>query len=320
MKSAGTSRRSRGVMVRGVFGLVAIAAGVFAVGAARADVYQYSVGRGANYTQTSSAAPGAAFAWGLLATVVAEEPIVSAGLSFDRPPVVSYELLEGNPNSWYYSSPYYATEAEFLQEFPATTYTLSADLGAGPALGDVFLPADDYMAEIPYFDGTTFDRLHSYDTALAFAGTVNGFTMPAGAEFGLAIVNLVDATPATIWSVELAPGETDFEIPAGLLMPDSEYSIGVTYYSWATIEDAGFGAATAIVQFSRGTGLYFTTLGASCGGCIADLNCDGLVDFADYLEFLNFYDAEDPRVDFNHDGLVDFADYLEFLNYYDAGC
>ncbi|MCC6675759.1 MAG: hypothetical protein IT436_01320 [Phycisphaerales bacterium] len=54
--------------------------------------------------------------------------------------------------------------------------------------------------------------------------------------------------------------------------------------------------------------------------CLADLNDDGLVDFADYLEFLNFYDAEDVAVDFTGDGLVDFADYLEFLNLYDAGC
>ncbi|MCC6675668.1 MAG: EF-hand domain-containing protein [Phycisphaerales bacterium] len=54
--------------------------------------------------------------------------------------------------------------------------------------------------------------------------------------------------------------------------------------------------------------------------CSADLNEDGLVDFADYLEFLNRFDAGDPSVDYNGDGLVDFADYLEFLNFYDAGC
>lgn len=54
--------------------------------------------------------------------------------------------------------------------------------------------------------------------------------------------------------------------------------------------------------------------------CPADLNGDGLVDFTDYLEFLNFYELQDPRVDFNGDGLVDFLDYLEFLNLYDAGC
>ncbi|MCC6676351.1 MAG: hypothetical protein IT436_04330 [Phycisphaerales bacterium] len=54
--------------------------------------------------------------------------------------------------------------------------------------------------------------------------------------------------------------------------------------------------------------------------CPADLNGDGIVDFSDYLEFLNLYDALDPRVDFNMDGIVDFSDYLEFLNFYDAGC
>lgn len=58
-------------------------------------------------------------------------------------------------------------------------------------------------------------------------------------------------------------------------------------------------------------------LGASCQ---ADLNCDGVADFADYLEFLNLYDAQDPVVDFNQDGVVDFADYLEFLNLYEMGC
>ncbi|MCC6678117.1 MAG: aryl-sulfate sulfotransferase [Phycisphaerales bacterium] len=54
--------------------------------------------------------------------------------------------------------------------------------------------------------------------------------------------------------------------------------------------------------------------------CPADLNDDGLVDFADYLEFLNLFDDSDPRADLNGDGVVDFGDYLEFLNHYDAGC
>ncbi|MCC6675866.1 MAG: S8 family serine peptidase [Phycisphaerales bacterium] len=54
--------------------------------------------------------------------------------------------------------------------------------------------------------------------------------------------------------------------------------------------------------------------------CIVDLNGDGLVDFADYLQFLTYYDAADLRADFNGDGLVDFSDYLEFLSLYDAGC
>ena len=54
--------------------------------------------------------------------------------------------------------------------------------------------------------------------------------------------------------------------------------------------------------------------------CVPDFNGDGLVDFADYLEFLSFFDASDFRADLNHDGLVDFSDYLEFLTAFDAGC
>ncbi|MCC6678355.1 MAG: hypothetical protein IT436_14545 [Phycisphaerales bacterium] len=59
---------------------------------------------------------------------------------------------------------------------------------------------------------------------------------------------------------------------------------------------------------------------ARLSACRADVARDGLIDFADYLEFLNLYEALDPRVDFNGDGAVDFADYLEVLNLYDAGC
>lgn len=64
----------------------------------------------------------------------------------------------------------------------------------------------------------------------------------------------------------------------------------------------------------------FLIIVSANGTCPADLTGDGLVDFSDYLEFLNLYEAEDPRADYNRDGIVDFLDYLEFLNYYDAGC
>ncbi|MCC6678620.1 MAG: hypothetical protein IT436_15915 [Phycisphaerales bacterium] len=54
--------------------------------------------------------------------------------------------------------------------------------------------------------------------------------------------------------------------------------------------------------------------------CVADFTGDGIVDFSDYLEFLNLYNDGDPLADLNGDGFVDFADYLAFLNRYDAGC
>lgn len=54
--------------------------------------------------------------------------------------------------------------------------------------------------------------------------------------------------------------------------------------------------------------------------CLADLTGDEIVDFTDYLAFLNLLEAQDPRADFNGDGMIDFSDYLVFLIHYDAGC
>ncbi|MBM4108263.1 MAG: hypothetical protein FJ255_05550 [Phycisphaerae bacterium] len=54
--------------------------------------------------------------------------------------------------------------------------------------------------------------------------------------------------------------------------------------------------------------------------CRPDWNGDGVVDFNDFLEFLNDYNAGVPRADLNQDGIVDFNDFLEFLNLYNAGC
>ncbi|MCC6675604.1 MAG: hypothetical protein IT436_00545 [Phycisphaerales bacterium] len=75
--------------------------------------------------------------------------------------------------------------------------------------------------------------------------------------------------------------------------------------------------ARTITAGTYGRGAWRAAL---LSACRADLDGDGVVDFADYLEFLNRYDVLDPSVDFNGDGVVDFTDYLEFLNFFDAGC
>ncbi|MBM4108513.1 MAG: hypothetical protein FJ255_06835 [Phycisphaerae bacterium] len=55
------------------------------------------------------------------------------------------------------------------------------------------------------------------------------------------------------------------------------------------------------------------------GHYLADLNADGTIDFGDFLEFLNLYNAGDRRADFNLDGAIDFNDLLEMLNEMNAG-
>ncbi|MBM4108516.1 MAG: hypothetical protein FJ255_06850 [Phycisphaerae bacterium] len=49
--------------------------------------------------------------------------------------------------------------------------------------------------------------------------------------------------------------------------------------------------------------------------CRANLNGDCIVDFNDLLEYLNLYNAGDPRADFNNDGTIDFNDFNDFLEF-----
>ena len=77
-------------------------------------------------------------------------------------------------------------------------------------------------------------------------------------------------------------------------------------------------------------GLYECVVTNSCGSaitnlvtlsiCAADFNCDGEVDFFDYLDFVSLFSTADPRADFNHDGIIDFFDYLDFVDLFSAGC
>lgn len=61
--------------------------------------------------------------------------------------------------------------------------------------------------------------------------------------------------------------------------------------------------------------------GIECAAaCLADWNGDGVVDFNDFLGYLNDYNSQSPRADLNGDGAVDFNDLLEFLNAYNTPC
>jgi hypothetical protein len=54
--------------------------------------------------------------------------------------------------------------------------------------------------------------------------------------------------------------------------------------------------------------------------CRADFNCDRVVDFFDYLDFVAAFAANQPAADFNADTVIDFFDYLDFVESFAAGC
>ncbi len=54
--------------------------------------------------------------------------------------------------------------------------------------------------------------------------------------------------------------------------------------------------------------------------CPADFNQDGILDFFDYLDFLDAFANNLPNADFNNDAIIDFFDYLDFVNAFSTGC
>ncbi len=54
--------------------------------------------------------------------------------------------------------------------------------------------------------------------------------------------------------------------------------------------------------------------------CMADFNGDAVVDFFDYLDFVDAFSSGNMAADFNADGVLDFFDYLDFVDAFAVGC
>ena len=83
----------------------------------------------------------------------------------------------------------------------------------------------------------------------------------------------------------------------------------------------GFGVVTGAPGFeveTVGNLVLLTYVGG--GGCVADYNGDGLVNFFDIQAFLAAFNLADPAADLNGDELFNFFDIQAFLDQYNAGC
>ncbi len=69
-----------------------------------------------------------------------------------------------------------------------------------------------------------------------------------------------------------------------------------------------------------GIGIYAVTIRDAGASCPADFNGDTVVDFFDYLDFVQAFSANEPIADFNGDTVIDFFDYLDFVQAFSAGC
>lgn len=159
----------------------------------------------------------------------------------------------------------------------------------------------------------------SYQTGAVFSITPGGIVTPPIAVLqpdleGLAFGPGDPYFGIGLYACNLTRGDIDIIMPDGSVKPFSRGLTSAAYPMFVTVGPFAYaGRPTLYVADGIDSVWMFVH-------CPADLNNDSLVDFTDYLTFLNLYNAGDLRADYTADGLVDFSDYLQFLNYYNAGC
>ncbi len=83
------------------------------------------------------------------------------------------------------------------------------------------------------------------------------------------------------------------------------------------VNDQVLDSAVFLAHLRTGTGTGGT---GETEDCRADLNSDDVVDFFDYLDFVDLFTVQDNGADFNEDEVLDFFDYLDFVDAFILGC
>ncbi|MBI5863442.1 MAG: hypothetical protein HZB38_02800 [Planctomycetes bacterium] len=289
------------------------------------DIYYYAVAKSIGYTQTSNLPPAGPDAWLFTASLdytLADE-VLSATITFDVPPPVTVDMYRAGETAQRYYSVFFFSEPELDAAYPSATYTFTADRGAGPETADAFLPPALYPPEIPYFTVDTYERLQGMDPAELFEGAVNVFLPTAGTTYGATYVTVAEDSVGGILTVALAPSDSAFQIPAGLLLPDTNYSIGVQHLNGVETVAAGFDDASSFAEFSRGTILYFRTR-SDAPPCAGDVDGDLDVDLTDLAILLAHFGtpagATTADGDLDADGDVDLTDLALLLANFGTTC
>lgn len=172
-----------------------------------------------------------------------------------------------------------------------------------------------------------------FDASVEFVGDINGFVPHVDSNVAVTAIAISQDMIGGVFSITLAPGETQFTVPANTLQPDAAHLISVSYVCIIDTPNAGFDGANAQSAFSRGTAIAFRTLPLP-PACPADLDDgsttgtpDGGVTIDDLLYYLGLFadgvvaaDLDDGSGSGTPDGGVTIEDLLYFLDHYAAGC
>lgn len=225
-------------------------------------------------------------------------------------------------NNSFYVSKFASSEEEMLANFPAGEYLFRGEGGTlGPVVYSLNRPeAPLWSYETPSFTPATYDATRQIDPNSDITFEFNTWNSDPGANvrYGLLYVYGYFGDEDFFYAATFSNWDSQHTIPAGTLPAGRHLVAQLTFSSQASDEG---GDAYSFVSFDRATAMQIYT-GEGTVPCVGDLNLDGLVDDADFVDFVyayNILDCAEPDMppncpaDFNFDGVVDDGDFVDFV-------
>jgi hypothetical protein len=282
---------------------------------ASADVQSYLVGYQLNYRQTAPAQVDL-FACAFFNAINGQPGEAATATVVSGLTGVPYEMTEVVPGV-FQGGVLFTDPADMFTEFPLGSYTLSIDGGTlGAQDGDVETPNPLNLPDtIPEFDAAQIPEYDAIDGLNDYTFRFNTFTSTGNLEEAYLII---DAFPSSrrVYFGQPTPLAGEHTVPAGSLRLNRRYTATLYFLSFVEVPDAGFGSAISNVAAWRTNTVAIRT----AGNCPPDYNGDGFLDFFDYSDFVEGFEAGDFDADFNGDGFLDFFDYSDFVAGFESGC
>jgi hypothetical protein len=298
------------------------------------------------YVQTSTAAPTTSTSHIFTAALSFPDSVPPSGVDEAWVEKPDGSIVFMNTSSSFYTNPivFYPTREAMLAAWPAGLYefTIIGTDENDNAFEDVYTKQQPYAAglwpsQIPAFTPSSYTGLQGMNPALPRMLEVNAFAIapPGNGQLSGLSVNQRFGTlqGPTAWSSLTtvgAPTPTR-TIPANALQPNTDY-FATWYFAQRVVGTPSADVEYTHLSFNNVTRVPFRTGPAVT--CPPDLGVQGgapgsdaSLDNNDFIVFIDYFFAHDPRADFGvqggvpgHDGLFDNNDFIVFIDQFFAGC
>ena len=265
--------------------------------------------------------------------------LTAATVLTPAPVSTPYAMYEAEPGGLLYEIGF-TSEAELISAFPTGVYTFDISGGSlGNSTGTATMPDPvQWPSAVPLFDAATLAALPFVDASTPLNLGFNSFTTVAdqGDTFLLIVQNSNGAQPV---AQSLLMSDTSFVVPAGTLLPNTQYTAALYFSSLALDTSISFGGSRSFsgANYVTTFPLFTGTPPVACS--LADVasdsldttrNPNGSIGAEDLDAFIAGFIAEDAAISdvasdsldttYNPNGSVGAEDLDAFIASFIAGC